>query len=220
MTVHSRHERPDELLIPSFAKIFFAKDGGRCPASELITPRNAADLWSTAIKLADVLDAQLGDIEARIPLSHSEWGRLPWVVTDASVEWFGRFVDAVLDLADDAASGRCPVPRCTGEEMALHLVLEDISDSYDPALRRLAETARSGLPLLDWDGNWDAVACALFPSPQVRALIADGFDGISDDYELVAETGIVRLAVERWFDPYDEFDPVRPLPICGCPVPP
>lgn len=220
MTVHSRHARSEELLIPPFAEIFFAKEGGRCPTSDLITPRNSADVWSAAIKLADVLDAQLTDIEARIPLSHSEWGRLPWVVTDAPVEWFGRFVDAVLDLADDAAAGRCPVPRCTGEEMALHLVLEDITDSPDPSLKQLTSIARSGLPVLKEDGDWDAVASALFPSPRVRALIADGFDGISDDYELVAETGIVRLAVERWFDPYDEFDPVRPLPMCGCPVPP
>lgn len=219
MTTHPRRrEHSDELLIPHFTELFFARQGGSCLCIDLLTPRNAADLWAAAIKLADVLDAQLVDVQSRIPLSHSEWGRLPWVVTDATVEWFGRFVDAVLDLADDAAAGRCPVPRCTGEEVALFLVLEDITDSSDPDLKNLTNTARSGLPVLEWDGKWEAVASALFPSPRVRSLIADGFDGISDDYELVAETGIVRLAVERWFDPYDELDPQRPMPICGCPV--
>jgi hypothetical protein len=208
MTTQPRRERSDELVIPPFTELYFARQDGRCPAYELITPRNSADLWAAAIKLADVLDAQLVDVQSRIPLSHSEWGRLPWVVTDAPVDWFGRFVDAVLDLADDVAGGRCPVPRCTGEEMALLMVLEDITDSVDPALRNLADTARSGLPVHDWDGNWEAVASALFPSPRVRGLMADGFDGL------------VRLAVVRWFDPYDELDPVRPLPICGCPVPP
>jgi hypothetical protein len=217
MTGHPRRERAEQLLIPDFTGLFLTRRGTRCPAYELVTPRNAADLWAAAIKLADVLDAQLGDIQSRIPLSNSEWGRLPWVVTDEPVQWFGRFVDAVLDLADDAASGRCPIPRCTGEGVALHLVLEDITDSRDPALSDLRATACAGLPERNWDGNWQAVASTLFPDPRVRALIADGFDGIDDDYKLVAGTGIVRLAVERWYDPYDELDPHRPLPMCGCP---
>jgi uncharacterized protein len=218
MTAPTRRDPEEQILIPDFTGLDFARQGCRCPAYAMVTPRNAAALWAAAIKLADTLDAQIVDIKDRIPLSTSEWGRLPWVVTDARVEWFGRFVDGVLGLADDVASGRCPIPRCTGEDVALHLAIEDLMNLSDGSLIDLTATAKAGLPVLDWDDNWDDLAPILFPDARMRHLIADGFDGIDDDYELVAETGIVRLAVHRWFEPFDELMPERPESICGCPV--
>jgi hypothetical protein len=218
MTAHATGKPSEQRLVPPFTELFFARQGSACAAYELMTPRNTAHIWAAATQLAAVPDAQLIDVQTRIPLSHSEWGRLPWVITNAPVDWYGELIDAVVNLGDDAAAGRCPIPRCTGEEMALHLVLEDITDSHDPALSDLTSAACAGLPMLDWDSNWPVIDATLFPNLQVRSLIADEFGGISDDYELVAETGIVRLGLPRWFDPYDECDPERPEPTCGCPA--
>jgi hypothetical protein len=219
VTHHTRPEPRDRRLIPPFTALFFPSEASTCPCRDLVTPRNAARLWAAPAQLADVLDAQLTDVTSRLPLSHSEWGRLPWVVGNAPADWFGGLIDAIFSLGDDAASGRCPVPRCTAEEMALHLILEDITASRDPDLLDLASTACAGLPVLDWDNRWDIVAAALFPDPHVRTLIADGFGGIDDDYELVAETGIVRLAVSRWFEPCNDDVPERPALACGCEAP-
>jgi hypothetical protein len=210
-----RHDLSGARLLPDFNVVFAPQPGSPCRTRELLTPRNAAHLWVAATELADILDAQLTHATQPILLSHSDWDRLPWVATGARMEWCGRFIDAIFDLADDVASGHCPVPRCTGEEMALRLILEDIADPGNPYLTDLTEIACDGLPISDWDGNWDVVATELFPDARVRSLISDNFGGIDDDYDLVAETGIVRLAVERWFDAHDDRIPERPTRPAG-----
>ena len=201
--------------VPPFEEMFRWRLNQGCIAREFLTPRNAAHLWVAATRLAFLLDEQINDVRSGIPLIHSEFGRLPWVVYPYP-DWCGRFIDTVVSLGDDLASGRCPVPRCTGEEVALHLLLEDVVEFAELDLGdRLAEVC-PGLPAAEWDGEWDGVALGLFPDRRVRLLIADNFGGITDDYELVAETGLVRLAVEHWFEPYDASFPVRPLPMCEC----
>jgi hypothetical protein len=215
MTAPLRGEPSEERLIPPFTEMFFARQGGTCAASELMTPGNTAQLWAAANQRASVLDVQLIDVQSRIPLSHSEWGRLPWLVTDAPDDWFGEFIDAVINLGDDAAAGRCPIPRCAAEEMALHLMLEDITSSPDPGVSDLTATACTGLPILDWDDNWQGHRRRAVPEPAHPVPDRVGFEDISGDYELVAETAIVWLAVNRWLNPYDECDPQRPASMCG-----
>jgi hypothetical protein len=182
MTAKPGSEPSMQRLIPPFAELF-ARQGGTCPAYELVTLLIAAHVWAIATQLAAVLDAQLIVVQSRIPMSHSEWGWLPWLVSNAPGDRFGRCVDGVHGLADDAAAGRCPIPRCTAEEVALHLVLEDVRDPRDRDLQTLISRACAGLPVPDGDGNWGVVATALFPNPRVRSLIADGFHGIRDNYE-------------------------------------
>jgi hypothetical protein len=203
--------------VPPFAALFDdPRPGAWCRAHEVLTPRNAARLWAAATHLADALDEDLGDVEAHIPLHGSEWGRLPWLVSLDLVgpDWCGQFIDAAVTLADDLAGGRCPVPRCTAEEVALQFVLEDVVEPDDEVSVRLPGSCR-GLPTREHDGEWEGLAVALFPYPKVRRLIADGFAGITDDYELVAETGLVRLAVYNWFGPFGEA-PTRPVAACDC----
>jgi hypothetical protein len=210
----TRHggDAPGRRLLPDFDMVWSARRRGSCSTCQVLTPRNAAHLWVAATQLADILDAERAFINTPV---HGAWVRLPWVVCSVPDEWYGQFVDTVLDLADDVATGRCPVPRCTGEEMALHLILEDIVEPEDSDLPDLIAIACDGLPISDWDGNWEVLAAELFPNPRVRALLADNFGGIDDDLELVAETGIVRLAPERWFHTFGDV-PERPAPACGC----
>lgn len=203
--------------VPPFAALFDdPRPGAWCRAHELLTPLNAARLWAAATHLADALDEDLGDVEAQISLHDNEWARLPWLVSLdlVGVDWCGEFIDAAVILADDLASGRCPVPRCTAEEVALQLVLEDVVEPDDEVSVPPPDPCRS-LPAREHDGEWERLAVALFPYPKVRRLIANGFGGITDDYELVAETGLVRLAVCNWFGPFGEA-PTRPAAGCDC----
>jgi hypothetical protein len=205
------------LHIPPFAQLFNGqRSDGWCAAHEVLTARNAAQLWVAATSLAGALDAQLDDTRASVLPYLSEWERMPWVVQNAGSEWSGQFVDSVVILADDVASGRCPIPRCTAEEMAMQLVLEDVTDPPDSNARDQLNDIARGLPVSDWDEEWDDVAASLFPYPKVRRLVADRFGGHVDDYELVAETGLVRLAAHRWFDPFDDCAPRRPASVCDC----
>jgi hypothetical protein len=213
VTAEQDGEMASARLLPDFDLVWAARQGGACQTRDLMTPRNAAQLWVAATELSDALDVERALLHTPI---HGAWVRLPWVVSCTPDEWYGQFVDTVLDLADDVAAGRCPVPRCTGDEMALHLVLEDIADP-DEYLHDLIAIASDGLPFSGWDGNWEVLAAELFPNPRVRSLLADNFGGIDDDMELVAETGIVRLAPERWFHTFADV-PERPTPACGCEV--
>jgi hypothetical protein len=212
-----RIEVPHELQLPSFTELFTDRAAAVwCPAHEVLTPRNAAQLWAAAVALADTLDEQRCDVEEPVLPCDSEWRRMPWLVQGAQPDWLGRFVDCVVNLADDVAAGRCPIPRCTAEELALQLVVEDVVEPGDHRSADLARNVCSGLPTREWDQEWDEVAASLFPYPVVRRLVADGFGGHVDDYDLVAETGLARLAVHRWFDPLDDGTPPRPEHACDC----
>lgn len=50
-------------------------------------------------------------------------GLLPPCCDDLSAAWRLAMVRAVADLAEDLRAGRAPLPRCTAEEIALHLIL-------------------------------------------------------------------------------------------------
>ena len=211
------HTQPRaERQLPPFAALYDdPRPGAWCPAHEVLTPRNAAQLWAAAVSLAHRLDVHLDD--ARLPVwpCDSEWARMPWIVEHGDTDWFGQFVDSVVDLADDLAAGRCPIPRCTAEEMALQLVIEDVCDPHERGVAELITAVVRGLPVREWDQEWDDVAASLFPDPKVRRLVADRFGGHVDDYELVAETGLARLAPHRWFDPIDDTRE-RPRAACDC----
>ena len=220
MTDLSHELRTDDLRDlrpPRFAELFTDRAVALwCPAHEVLTPRNAAQIWAAAMNLAEILDGQRSDVAQAVLPCDSEWRRMPWLVQGAQPEWCGRFVDCVVNLADDVAAGRCPIPRCTAEEMALQLVMDDVVAPSDQRSTDLARSVCVGLPTSEWDQEWDEVASSLFPYPAVRRLVADGFGGHVDDYDLVAETGLARLAVHRWFDPLDDGTPPRPNDACDC----
>src|SRR5579885_228754 len=114
---HQDIETNEGLPVPPFEVLFAGqRPDVWCGAHEVLTPRNAAQLWAAATSIASVLDAHLDDTRAAVLPYQSEWGRMPWLVQNTYNDWYGQFVDAVVTLADDLAAGRCPIPRCTAEE--------------------------------------------------------------------------------------------------------
>uniref|UniRef100_UPI003F490736 hypothetical protein n=1 Tax=Amycolatopsis sp. CA-096443 TaxID=3239919 RepID=UPI003F490736 len=59
------------------------------------------------------------------------FGQLPPLCDRQNAAWRMAMVRAVLDLRDDLLAGRAPLPRCTGEEVALHLIMHHAEHLLD-----------------------------------------------------------------------------------------
>jgi hypothetical protein len=144
------HPRFDRLLRPCSCK---SATCDRCAVFQL-TPRTAAALWFIAQTLGDEAydDVEQGDQ----PIDDRLWNvlhRYPLVTWQQDTRWRRKVARAFDDLADDLAEGRWPIPRCPGEEMALHLMLEDapeaIADRWCPT--ELLERLPAHGDDFDWD---------------------------------------------------------------------
>jgi len=106
---------------------FVAAYGG--PDSPL-SPRLAWSIWATAMSLADAYE----DEDAWDLLR----GELPRLAQDAADHaWMARFVLGFQAIAARMTQGDCDLSRlasCTGEEMALHLVIDEAESSLADGL--------------------------------------------------------------------------------------
>ncbi|MFF5019546.1 hypothetical protein [Streptomyces sp. NPDC001165] len=100
--------------------------------AEVLTPLGAQLLMAAASNVAergyhDLL--HYGDRVFERPADEDEWYdddsflmELPALCDGQNAAWRLAMVRAVDDLADDLRAGRAPLPRCTAEELAFHLV--------------------------------------------------------------------------------------------------
>jgi hypothetical protein len=114
------------------------------------------------------------------------------------------FDDLVTDL-DDPQEPEVR-PRCTGEEMALHLMLERaqaITRNRPNAVRDLV----ADLPEAKEDYDWDMCSTVLFQDHDVLMLFDDAFDGVeAEDSDINQTMGMVNLAADDWFKPFAQDD--------------
>ncbi|MFH8257747.1 hypothetical protein [Streptomyces roseolus] len=108
--------------------------------AEVLTPLAASLLAAAATNVAengwhDLL--QHGDRVAERP-DEDDWLydesfllKLPPICDGQGAAWRLAMVRAVTDLADDLSSGRAPLPRCTAEELAFHLMLSEAEEMLD-----------------------------------------------------------------------------------------
>ncbi|MGW1604606.1 tetratricopeptide repeat protein [Streptomyces eurythermus] len=192
-------------------------------------PDEAEDTpWAPSPRTLRVLEAAL-DIEADMaadglrelqdrPVTARDWGfgcfdQLPSQTWDQGLEWRRRMIRAFDDLAADIREGRVPLPRCTGEEMALHLALEHAAALTDDT-PDLAEEFTEGVPARPDDYDWFACKDLLFEDHDVLMLYEPWMEGIeSPDSAVNQHFGMVHLRPEDWFKPFrpeDERDPARP----------
>lgn len=114
---------------------------------------------------------------------------LPPVTFDQSLLWRYQLAEAAERLGADTRRWGAPIPRCTGEEMVLHLIL-----GRAKALARPRQVRR---------GSWDLLSEVLFQDHDVLTL----FDVPPDAVESLA--GGVHLHPRRWFS---EFALPFPMP--------
>lgn len=115
-------------------------------------------MWAVAQILADQgYDdvAEFGD-EPTIDDDDNEWAlftRYPRITWRQDAVWRRQAARAYDDLTEDIAAGRWPLPRCAGEEMALHLMLQDVPAVVEDGWGGLDET----LPRLVTDAEGEGI---------------------------------------------------------------
>jgi hypothetical protein len=200
--------RPDFVALFSVCRC--GEDAcGDCGGYQL-TPRTAAVLWTVAQILADgAFDdvTQHGDQPVADTVEWSVFSRYPRITWRQDAVWRRQAARCFDDLTGDIAAGRWPSPTCPGEEMALHLILDDapaaVGDGW-PAL----DGALSELPEHPDDYDWTMTDEVLFQDHDVLSL----FDMIRDGIEEPDSTqnqviGMGDYRPQAWFRTFLNREP-------------
>jgi hypothetical protein len=127
--------------------------------------------------------------------------RLPRITWRQDVVWRRRLVQAADDLAEDLEAGQWPIPRCTGEEMLLHLAISDAEhDAIDDP--RFVD-----LPQHEDDCDWDGCIDELFQDTDVLMLDEadpNGVEGVVGDDSVLTRLG--ELGPHAWFEPFQNVE--------------
>lgn len=113
--------------------------------------------------------------------------------------WRYQLAECATRLADDTARWGAPVPRCTGEEMVLHLILTRaaVADTGLPAAQALAWPDYPDDP-----ATWGDLATDLFQDNDVLALYDLPAHAVTDF------AGGIHLAPAQWFTEFTTDFPV------------
>jgi hypothetical protein len=131
------------------------------------------------------------------------FGALPPVTLRQDGNWRRQMARAFDDLAADLSSGAEVRPRCTGEEMALHLGIAR-AEGLTRNRPRLVREAVADLPEHRRDFDWSACSDELFEDHDVLMLFDASLDGVEDSGSDVNQAlGMVNLAPLDWFAPFD-----------------
>ncbi len=172
----------------------------------MLTPRTAAVLRLAGEELSALAWQEvtaLGD-EPLPRGAGGVFGRLPPITLRRDGQWRRQMARTFDDLAGGLRDeGRAGVePRCTGEEMALHLMIDrarSITVNRPNAVRELV----ADLPSRGADYDWDGCSNDLFEDHDVLMLFDAQLDGMEDpDSDIHQAMGMVSLAADEWFKPF------------------
>jgi transcriptional regulator with XRE-family HTH domain len=145
------------------------------------------------------------------------WG-LPPLCDGQSAAWRLAMVRAVENLGDDLKAGRAPLPTCTAEELAFHLILAEghalLNDMGDPYYAR-----QLGLPTRDrftvrhrafdrWCEAFLQDTDVLLHYDERLALIAS-----DPDHPVSRQLGTGDLRPRAWFAPFGNIRRRSPRPL-------
>lgn len=190
--------RPDSLGLPDAADdeelALMENDEEYSEIVELISARQATLIANAADEIANAIRSDADTLDST-PVTKCNSGQLevlatlPSITFEQSRLWRYQLAAAADRLATDTRLWGAPIPRCTGEEMVLHLIL-----------RRAEATAR---PRQVRRGSWDQLSEVLFQDHDVLTL----YDLPPEATESVL--GGVNLHPRRWFT---EFTLPFPMP--------
>jgi hypothetical protein len=130
--------------------------------------------WTLADDVYDAIEelATIGDFASQDISVLSVFPPCTWT---QSVTWWRQQARCFDDLATETSGAVDPDPRCTGEEMALHLIVHRArgmaTDLSDPRT-----DLTDGLPEHDSDSDWDASLEFLFHDHDVLMLFDDDIE--------------------------------------------
>lgn len=165
-----------------------------------LTPRLAYCLWSAALLLGDSWRLEIDDADGYV----SELPPVAQRVADAA--WLERFTKCFESLARwlEAGQGDSDLATCTGEEMALHLVINWAESLFHDGM--LADIADAGVPAGrgGQDPDFDLAPEVLFRDHDVLSLFDPSLDGIEDPDNLFnRQHRLVNIHPRDWFVPFD-----------------
>lgn len=181
-------------LDPEFVELIDAVGERRAQALIAAAVAVAADIRADADELrTDPVDRQ----RLRV------LSLLPSITFGQSRFWRYQLAECADRLAQDTLRWGAPVPRCTGEEMVLHLIV-DRAAAADTGLPATQAMAWSGNP--DDPDTWGDLSVDLFQDHDVLTL-----------YDVPAEAvtklvGGVNLEPVEWFTAFDTAFPVPDRP--------
>ncbi len=132
------------------------------------------------------------------------FGRLPAITLRCGGRWRRQMARAFDDLAGDlqAAGETWAGPRCTGEEMALHLMI-DLARSITADRPNAVRALVADLPQNSADYDWQGCSDDLFEDHDVLMLFDARLDGMeAPDSDIHQAMGMVNLAADEWFEPF------------------
>lgn len=188
--------RPSSEDVPDFAQLYGRRPGATAP----MTPRMAYWLWRTALYLDDVWRDARDDPESlfeSLPLIARPFAHGPWLE---------RFTEGFAALAERIGRGESgsEMATCTGEELALHLVIDLAEAQLADGTLRPADAAAAGLPRhRAADRDFERMRTLLFEDSDVLLLFDPSLDGIEDpDNEAAQAERLVNLHPRDWFLPF------------------
>lgn len=182
---------------PDFAGLYGGDDSP-------LSPRKACQLWTAAIVLADTYrDSDLWSVlKAELP---------PLAQRMADDVWMARFVTCFEALAARLAQDQfdsSQLASCTGEEMALHLVI-DLAAAGVSDDTILMDDSLPDDEQRDDDFEWAREV--LFRDHDVLLLFNASLDGIDDtESDLSQRYMFANLHPKRWFLPFPDQVDVDP----------
>lgn len=195
MTIDLSRRDPD--AVPDFAELY---EPGVAKGAAM-TPRMAYWLWNTCIFLADTWRGSCEDPEPLLEF-------LPPIARPfAHGEWLDRFTDGFDHLAAKIAIGegdREGLAACTGEEFALHLVI-DLAEAQlaDGIIGTGIDTAKALPDHGQADSDFEAMRDLLFTDHDVLILFDPSMDGAEEpDGELDRIARFANLQPKDWFEPF------------------
>lgn len=167
-----------------------------------LSPRLAWSIWITAVRLADAQE----DEETRDLLKEE----LPRLAQDAAYStWMARFASCFEAIAARMLQGSRDLSRfasCTGEEMALHIVIDHAESALAEGLLSAPEFFPKE-PERDDDFEWAREV--MFRDHDVLLLFDPAFDGVEDlESDLHKRFRFANLHPDRWFLPFADHEDV------------
>jgi hypothetical protein len=222
------NDNPDEAPTrPDFAALFPVRSCDLSHGSEeerydcdvcgdwQLTPRTADTLHAALVILSDEAHEEADEKgDDQVPDKNAgDWflfDRLPRITWGADAKWRRRFGIACEDLAQDLAEGHWPLPRCTAEEMALHLAIQDAPGHLETQ-QEARDERHAALPEYPDDYNWDTCSELFFEDHDVLMLFDASLDGLENpDNDLNQHIRIGDLRAATWFKPFSHLEPRDP----------
>lgn len=201
--------------VPHFAELFPVCQCDRdtcykCSGFQM-TPRTAAALWSLAQILADSGYDDVEEHDSNPMRDEGDWSlfdRYPRITWGQDAMWRRQAARAYDDLAADLEKGAWPLPTCPAEEMALHMILEDVPSAVNDGWTGLDESVLASLLERPDDFDWDAMPDVLLQDTDILQLFEPDLDGIEDPHEgLNADMAMGDYRPSAWFKAFANMQP-------------